>query len=184
MWYIVLVRPACVLWGHPLSLSLRAELRVGDGGRLSAPAQKPLCTSRGGVSQWSPNHQPLPLRQVLLLPPSHHKSSSLPRPLLGEVRGVLNGTLLNGTAPLGLKCRVLSGGVEALFSPRVRDFWIKSCPIPRKALSEGVSKNSLVLSPIVPLPCLLPCTKTPPTSASRTSPQAAIFSTPALLRGT
>lgn len=59
-----------------------------------------------------------------LLPPSHHKASSLPalhhlpRPLLGEVRGVLNGTLLNGTAPLWLKCRGLSGRAEALFSPR------------------------------------------------------------------
>ena len=180
MWDLVLVSPACPLWGHPLIFSLRAEL--GVRGRLSASAQKHLCTSRGGSESVVPQSPAPTPKTGALLPPSHHKASSLPRSLLGEVRGVLNGTLLNGTAPLWLKCRGLSGGAEALLSPRVRDFWIKSCPIPRKALPEGVGKNGLVPSPKVPLPRLSPCAQTPPTSASRTSPQAATFSTPALLR--
>lgn len=38
----------------------------------------------------------------------------------------------------------------------MREFWIKSCPIPRKALPEGVGKSSLGPSPTVPLPRLLP----------------------------
>lgn len=75
---------------------------MGVVGRVSAPVLKHLWSSGEEVSQWSPVPSPSPKTGVLL-PPSHHKASSLlslhglPRPLLGEVRGVLNGTLLNGT---------------------------------------------------------------------------------------